>query len=193
MNEKAQTLLATREQASFGPAMQALPTDAMRAFVLALVERRGNATQAAADAGYTLGKDNTIVRVTAHRLMHDERVQQAIHEEAVKQLGKAKIIAVATLVDIAESAPENKDRLKAAGMILNRTGLHEKTEHEVKVTHETNDEMRAKIEKLASVLNLDPKDLMRQYGVVIEGEFTEVTRPALPAPEEMSFDGIEDL
>lgn len=180
----AQDLIELQVEGAYGPAMRALPTDNQRRFVIALLELGNmNHTRAAQMAGYT-GGDNGL-RVTAHRLFHDDAVQAAIHEEATRRLSSAKIMAVSKLLEIADTAPEPKDRLKAVGMILNRVGMHEKTEHHVTTqdVSKTDEAMVERIKALASRLGLDQRALLGEAGVV-DAEFTEV---------ESSTEGIEDI
>jgi len=165
--------------------MRALGTDRQRRFVIALLELGDmNHTRAAAMAGYA-GTTGNAMRVIAHRLFHDDRVQAAIHEEATRRLASGKIMAVSKLLDIANSAPEPKDKLKAIGMILNRVGMHEKTEHHVTTMDlsKTDDAMIERIKSLAAKLGLDQRALLGEAGVV-DAEFTEV---------ESSTEGIEDI
>lgn len=180
----AQELTTAPDHGSLGPAMRALPTDRQRAFVTALLDTGNNHTRAAKMAGY-VGNEETM-RVTAHRLFHDDMVQAAIHEEAIRRLSSAKIMAVSGLIEIASNSPEPKDRLKAIGMILNRVGINEKTEHTVNVNDvsKTDEAMIGRISALADKLGLDKKALLGEAGVVIDAEFTVV---------ESSTDGIEDL
>ena len=172
-------------EGAFGPAMVALPTDRQRAFVIALLDTGGiNHTKAAQLAGYEGGTDS--LRVTAHRVFHDERVQAAIREEANRRLHAASGLAVCVLVEIASSSPQPKDRIKAAQAILNRTGMHEKTEHKVTTTDisKTDEELVKRAKELAKQFGMDESQLLGDMGIV-DAEYTEVPAgPALPAPDE---------
>lgn len=160
----------------FGPAMQAL-TEKQQGFVIAMMETGGlNYTRAALAAGYT---DNPRhpgqVRAQAHRLAHDEKIQAAIKEESLRRLGAASFIAIKTVLEIADDrTAETKDRLKAAEMIMNRTGLHATSEHKVAVEHTTKSDKEtiARIEHLAKGLGLDPKVLLGR--AVVDAVFEEV-------------------
>ena len=160
-----------------------------RAFVVAMLDRGGrDNTAAAREAGYG-GESTTGIKVTAFRLAHDPMIQDAIREEAEKRLKAGAIMAVNTLLDIADDATtEKKDRLKAIEMIMNRTGLHATSEHKVNVTHSdpTRDEMVKRITLLAQKNGLDPSKLLG--GPTTDAEFTEVE-------EEIKFDenSIDDL
>lgn len=160
---------------NLGPAMKRL-SERKQAFVVAMIEFGGNNyTRAARAAGYLDTPGSHSIVVTAHKLAHDEYIQAAIKEEGQKRLNASTIMAVKTLLDIADDVTaEKKDRLKAAEMILNRTGLHATSEHKVAVTHkdETSDEMIKQIRQLSKNLGIDPKKLLG--GVVVDAEFEEV-------------------
>jgi phage terminase small subunit len=171
----AVTLLTTegKEQIiedSFGPAMLAL-TPKQRAFVLARTLSAGdNATQAAAAAGYEGDRDT--LNVTASRLSKHPAVQAAIHEEAERRLFGAKLLATGVLLDIMGDVNQRTaDRLKAVSMVLNRTGLSEKTEHHVVVEHtRSQEEMIGEIAELAKRLGMDPGRVLGSVGVTIDVE-----------------------
>ena len=178
----AQAILAlhSAEEGKLGPAMLALPTDGMRAFVYAMLDTGGqNQMLCAKESGYT-GTERTLA-VTGHRLAHDERVQAAIQEEARRRLNAGAILAVNTVLSIAANAT-HKDQLRAATAILDRTGLHTTSEH--KVTVERSEDERAIIREIMEYgkkFNLDVKALLGAQGIDIEtidAEFTEATSPA---------------
>lgn len=175
-------------EATLGPAMLAL-NDRQRNFVVALLETgSANHTEAAAMAGYS--GDRATLQVTGHRLAHDDRVLEAIREEAHRRMRSSAILASSALVEIISNreGEETKDRLKAIDMLLNRVGLHGTTEHKTTVTHTMDEkQMVARIKALAEGLGLDAKKLLGSAGVVIDAEFREV-----PA-EETSGDGSEGL
>ena len=168
-----------------GPAMKRL-NERQRAFVTYMLDFGGrNNTRAALAAGY--GGTSDSVRVHAHRLAHDPNIQAAIKEEGEKRLNSSSIMAVNILLDIADDpGTENKDKLKAVEMILNRTGLHAKTEHKVAVTHtdETSAEMIKRIEVMASGLGIDPKKLLGN--AVVEGEFEILDELAIETEDDLS-------
>lgn len=176
-----------------GPKMRAL-NERQRAFVTACLEiGRVDNKRAAAMAGYS-GDDNTLA-VAGHRLSHTLSVQEAMHEEASRRLGSAKIMAVSELIGIAQSSGQVKDRLKAISMILNRTGLHETSEHKVTTRDEskTDEAMLDRINVLAAELGVDVSSLVGKKVAatlpLIEGEFEEVAM----AEGEGSAEGLEDL
>lgn len=180
-------------EGELGPKMLAL-NERQRAFVTACLDLGTlNNQRAAAMAGYT-GNDNTLA-VTGHRLAHDLRVQEAMHEEAGRRLHSAKIMAVSQLLTLAEKATQDKDKLKAISMILNRTGMHETSEHKVVTRDEskTDEAMIERIQKLAGELGLDSAKLLGRHASreePIEVEFTEVA--AEPADVEDLFAPITE-
>lgn len=167
-------------EGQLGPAMNALPTDRQRAFVIAALEFGDlNFTRAALAAGFK-GSDQAI-RNAAWRLSHDAAVQAAMDEEARRRLNSGKLMAVATLLTLAKSAAKDSDRLKALEMVLNRTGMPSQSEHKVVVQDisKTDEEMIARIEQLALKHGLDPQKLLGgpvkdKAPEAIEVEYTEV-------------------
>ena len=104
------------------PKLQALPTDRMRAFVIAwchLVNQfqSGCRMQAAKLAGYECAPEN--LKFQGYALLQDERILEAIHEQDVRRLtmlgGKA-LRAVEGQID----NPMAKGHLKAAEMVMDR-------------------------------------------------------------------------
>jgi len=176
-----------------GPAMRKLTTR-QRAFVMAYSElggqaganlttagREGIRTTAARRAGYAGDGDD--LRRTAHRLCHDPDVIEGMKEFAFANIAADTMLLTGVLSDIAlgviPGSPSEK--LKAVGMIFNRIGLHEKTEHKMTVEHTmSNDQALAKIRQFSMQLGLDPVLLLGRMGVqmkdneVIDAEFTEV-------------------
>ena len=182
------TAVVMRGEANFGPAMSAL-TEKQRLFVLYLLESGSdNHTRAAAFAGYASESENSL-RVTAHRLAHDAKVQAAMHEEAQRRMRASAIMASSRLIEIANN-PMHKDQLRAIGMLLNRVGLHEASEHKVTVEHTMSDsEMRARIVTLCNEMGIDPaKMLGHDAPKAIEADYVEVTDPV-----EGSTAGLEDV
>ena len=120
---------------SLGPAMKRC-TQLQRRFVMAcLMIGGGQHKRAAALAGYK-GDDNTLA-VMGFRTAHISYVQQAILEEAAKRLGGASIEAVNTVLEtMSDAKASRRERLTAAQMIMDRVGLHSKTEHNVNVTQD---------------------------------------------------------
>ncbi len=176
-----QMIITANDEGDFGPAMLAL-VPRQRGFVIAMLDRPdADHTACARAAGYD-GQPQD-VRRTAYRLAHDPKIQAAIQEEARKRIGGAAILGASVLIEIANN-PKSKDadRIKAAFGLLNRAGLHEKTEVHSVVEHRGDDQAAiGRIRAMAELLGLDPKVLLGRAGVV-EAEFTDVT----PDPNDLS-------
>ncbi len=163
----------------FGPAMLAL-SPMMRAFVLALLDqRKRNNTAAARRAGYAdPGGTNATVRVAGHRLAHDARVIAALHEEAGKRLETAAHIAAAVVVDVmTDKDAKHKDKLKAAGMLLDRTGFGVSQTINVNKTVTRKVDAAEAMSRIAEFRQKFPEQFAKLTGTqpaVIEGEFSEV-------------------
>ena len=129
-------LIEDLDEATLGPAMLRC-TLMQRRFVMAnLILGGKNMRRAAMMAGYS-GNEATLA-VTGFRTAHIQYVQDAIREEAQKRMSAASIEAVSTVMDIAGgniTAPPSV-RLAASLALMDRTGLHAKTEHSVTVTQE---------------------------------------------------------
>lgn len=186
------------EKPKYGPAMQKL-NERQRLFVLNLMEfGDDNFTRAARAAGYTDTGDpkTTAIRLQAHKLAHDPRIQEAMLEEAKRRLQGGLILAVSTLVTHVRSA-DPKVALKAAEMLMNRGGIHALSEHKVNVEHTLNEEEMVKsIEMMAQKMGIDPSSLLGDAGVkqlppprqvpidVIDAEFEEVG---------INLEGLDDV
>lgn len=177
-------VVAVPDEDHLGPKMLALNLR-QRAFVTACLDLgRVDNKKAAAMAGYS-GNDNTLA-VAGHRLAHTLAIQEAMHEEAGRRLNSAKVMAVSELIHLAQNATQEKDKLKAISMILNRTGMHETSEHKVVTRDEskTEEAMIERIQKLAGELGLDPTKLLgnKAPGLPepIDVEFTEVVDGSTP-------------
>lgn len=173
-------------QTEMGPAMRALP-ERWQVFVMAMVMQgdKVNQTEAARIAGYSGAPD--VVKVTGHHLAHDSRIQAAIHEMAVRRVRASTLMATAVLEKIAaDDEAENKDRIKAAEMLLNRGGLPSRTISEQHVTVTvTKEQQIQEVLQLARVLGLEPKKLLGSMADVSDAEikaFEESTGTKL-APE----------
>lgn len=170
--------------------MRALPTDRMRAFVAALLETgTNNARRAAQMAGYQ-GDENTL-KVSGHRLMHDDRIQAAMVEEGRRRLTSGAILATSQLVTMLED-PDKRIRLKAIDMTLNRIGLHNVNEtRNVNETIGSDDELVGRIMRLAQSLGMDPALLLGQQ----MPKPIEINPPVIDAEFEIvgSTEGLEDI
>lgn len=183
-----------------GPAMKAL-NERQQLFVLACLNMgsRVDHTRAVKIAGYQGTKNS--YKVQAHRLAHDAKVQAAILEEAGKRIQAGTIAASGLLVEVigAKKVPV-KDKLKAAGMLLDRGGLPAASEHRVTVTHP--EDRVAKLQRMANLaksLGLDPRQLLGNLSDAIEGDYevlvdagvtsgAATSSAALPIPEPLQRD-----
>jgi len=169
----------------FGPAMRRLTTELQRKYVLIRVmQSKANLTKAAELAGYSAESQGSL-RVTAHRLEHDPKIQEAIQEEALRQarhnLGSALVRASERVIEVMDN-PQTKgaDALKAAGMIFDRMGLHSVSEVKKTVEHIVDSpETIARVRRLANTLGLDAEKLLgarlsKQVPIVTDAEFVEV-------------------
>src|SRR5258705_9251397 len=157
----------------------------MRRFVLALLDqrKRRNNTAAARRAGYAdPGGTNATVRVAGHRLAHDARVIAALHEEAGKRLETAAHIAAAVVVDVmTDKDAKHKDKLKAAGMLLDRTGFAVTQTINVNKTVTRKVDTSEAMTRIAEFRQKFPEQFAKLTGIaapVIEGEFSEVKEKA---------------
>src|SRR5580692_261069 len=114
--------IGTDDEGEYGPAVSAL-NPMMRGFVLALIENPAAPRWKAAEAAGYSATSNLSLRVTAHRLMHDDRVLAALSEETSKRFRSASLLAgdflVRMLLD--EEVPM-KERAKVAIAIADRGG-----------------------------------------------------------------------
>lgn len=188
-----------------GPAMRALPSDRMRAFVIAMHENAaagdGCQWKAARDAGYAgtdpdnRNKSTDSLKTTGHRLSHDERIQAAMLEEGRRRLGAMVPLGTSVLAQIIQDDSgkiSTRDRMKAVSMVLNRTGLPETTEHKVITQRQYSEE--EKIERalrLAKDLGLDGRALLGNIGIRLEDKRDEAV--VVEAEVVATTEGLEDL
>jgi hypothetical protein len=165
-------MTARRKQETFGemgPAMRALPFARWRSFVeyylLLPPSRTGvfsNAAGAARRAGFGSPRStNEYMARIGYRLVHDERIQAAIAEEARKLLRGGGFEAVKQLLAIV-SNPEHKDQIKAIGMVIARTDP-EVTRHDMNIVHRHIDPEQEELEELRALRELGtPREKMLQ-------------------------------
>ena len=141
--------------------MKALP-DTQQVFVMACINMGVglNYTEAARIAGYA---NTPTIKVTAHKLAHDEKIQAAIQEQNRRTLRVGTLEAVAYLLEtVRNTKAETKDRLKAAQMVLDRGGLHALSEHQVTVNHNhmSVEEKAKRVRDWAVKQGIDPDKLL---------------------------------
>jgi hypothetical protein len=158
----------------YGPAMSALNAR-QRAFVMAMIEFPGITQAKAAEmAGYV--NSPVGLRVHGHYCAHSPAVQEAMREEAGKRLNSASLMAANVLLQLlTDDEVAAKDRIKAAGMLLDRSGFGAAQTINVNktVTDRSGAGMLDRIRALASGLGLDPVKLLGGNAVV-DAEFSEV-------------------
>ena len=167
----------------FGSAMRAL-NERQRKYVLVRVAQgTKNAAAAAELAGYSAVSYGSI-KVQAHALEHNPKIQAAITEEALRQarhnLGSMLVRASERVGEVMENPQVAAgDTLKAAAMIFDRMGLHAVSEQKRTVEHiGDSPEVVEKIKRLAAQLGMDAGKLLgprlNKRPVVTEAEYVEV-------------------
>jgi hypothetical protein len=139
-----------------GPKMLALPSERHRAFVRALYQVPvgfGFGVKAAKLSGWGCETSSAGSMATiASRLMHDERVLEAISEEDQKRIRASAPRAIRALSDLIENS-DHKDHARGIGMILDRTHPAETT-HKVTVEHAASSSMEATTKVLERIMQL---------------------------------------
>jgi phage terminase small subunit len=175
----------------FGPKMLAL-SERERAFVWCYVSgddgKPISATEAARRAGYVDGGAGTGIRVTAHHLMHRERVIEGIEEFGRRAFRALLVPAINANRKLIEN-PKHPDHHKAVQATLSRLGLAEKVGVDVNVSGEVSvNHTDAAVADLRVLLGLGvPREkLLELFGFSglarYEKMLGEQERRALPAP-----------
>lgn len=162
----------------YGPAMQALPNERWRAFVVAAVEypkKNGRWTHAALAAGFgNASSSRKSIGVMASRLANDERIIKALEEENRKFLRRLGPSAVHALDRLIEN-PEHKDHCRAIAAVIDRadplsTSHLVKVEHEHRVTPAQIVNVQKRIRELATRAGLltKPETIDAEFKVVGE-------------------------
>lgn len=167
------------EDEEFGPAMSAL-NERQRLFVMAMIEYPGiTQGRAAKLAGYSTSSDG-LLRKTGHFLAHNAAVQEAIREEAGKRLNAASLTAASVLMAfLTDKKVEPKDRIKAAGMLLDRSGFGAMQTIHVNKTVTKKIDASAAEARIAEFRHKFPEMFAKLVGngpapAVVDAEFTEV-------------------
>jgi hypothetical protein len=187
VTERGNLMVLIPPETEQGPAMKALPNERWRAFVVACLNMGVgvNNTEAARIAGFhDNGDTDGALKVYAHHLAHDPRIQAAIQEEGRKRIRFGTIQATAVLMEamsatkfdkIAGEVPDWTTRRGAAEAFLDRGGLHALSEHHVTVTNtKSREEKLLEVAKLAKMLGKDPKELLGNMADAMEGDFKTV-------------------
>lgn len=171
-------------EADLGPAMRRC-TQLQRRFVLACLRiGSGNWQRAAGMAGYKGTPE--VLKVTGFRCAQLDYVRAAILEMAASSLASHAIVAQATVLDImTNERVDPKTRLRASEMVMDRVGMHSKTEHNVNVTHELGDRasmialLKAKVAANPTLLAQYPEPIRKMLEApakteTVDAEFVEV-------------------
>jgi hypothetical protein len=170
------TALFMERDLEFGPAMSAL-NERQRAFVLAMVEVPGcSHAEAARRAGYSDHLEGAKVR--GHYCAHNPAVQEAIREEAGRRLNASSLMAAGILMKmLTDEEIEPKDRIKAAGMLLDRSGFGAAQTINVNKTVTRKVDASEAMARIAEFRQKFPQQFAKLTGVapeVIDAEFSEV-------------------
>lgn len=162
---------AIREE-DLSPEMRAL-NDSQRRFVWAMLETGGgDHTAAARMAGY----GEAGARVRGFELTHNQKVLDALKVESVKRMSAAAMGIVTEVVEIAMSRKQTTgDRLKAAGMVMDRVGMPAVVERHVITQDErrTREDLLRELFKIAREVEVP---VGRLAAPVIEGRVEAETR-----------------
>lgn len=178
-----------------------LRTDQEKIFVCQYVANGGHGADAVRDAyGDYPGKPPYFVSQKAYYLLGKQAIKEAVLALSARSMRMLAPKAIEAVTDILESS-HHKDRLKAAGMVLDRT---DPTTQKVDITH--THKIDATKESLAYLRHLKaqgaPRDmLIKEFGSLgleyyegllakedeaIEGEFVELPAPDIDAPADTS-------
>lgn len=151
-----------------------------RAFVVAMVEHpRITQGEAARKAGYIPSGSEGALRVHGHHLAHHPGIQAAVREVAALRLNSYSIMAAEAVARVlTDPEAENKDVLKAAGMLLDRSGFG--AAQTINVNKTVNDQsgkaILGRIKELSDRLGVDASKLLQgPVAPVVDGEFSEVS------------------
>jgi phage terminase small subunit len=166
-----------------GPAMRRLNPNQQR-FVCALGVFGGQMTEAYKWAGFGSTTDRS-AQSASSRLAAKEDVKEAIREEALRRMDNSTLLAVSTVIRIAQGA-DDKLALKAAELLMDRTGFHAKSEHKVVIEDgRTTNELIDFIRSRSAAHGLDANAMLGLPNPnVVEAEYEDVVD---------GTDGLEDL
>ncbi len=116
-------------EGQFGPKMRALTTNGQRRFVIALCEQSHRDYSAAYRAAGYGAEEGVSLRNCASKMAHDERIQEALQEEAGRRL-KALLPMALESVEHILADPQHKDNAKIALGVLDRSGLGAVVQHQ---------------------------------------------------------------
>ena len=164
------------------PAIFAGMSEKQVAFVQHFVETGGKQSLASEMAGFSTKANGH--RVTAHRLLRDPRILRAIKHEVDTRIRAGAVVAMTSLLDLAEKAVSETVRYQAAQAVLDRAGLLVTKTSELNITVDDNrstKELVAFIREAARRNGFDPDALLSPIariksnaGLVLDAEFEEV-------------------
>jgi phage terminase small subunit len=158
---------------ALGPKMQALWDDRVRRFAWLIACGEKSASKAAKEAGYS--DSSEAAKVTAHRLMHNAAVLDAIEETGRRVLRGLAPMAIRSAKEILgdKTHPQHARMIET---VLDRTGFFAETKHSVAVTHSVDTkELETLARRLAVENGIDPRRFLGgPVDKVIDGEATEV-------------------
>jgi hypothetical protein len=180
MTEPRSDLAQIEPEGGWGEKMKLLPNDRWRLFVSALFDapRKGGLLWAIKTAGFV--SNDASLQVVASRMVRDERVAEAIEEEARRRFRLLPVFAIPALERLIKD-PEHKDHGRAVSMLLERF-LPVQTGVTVTV-QDSRGPSEARIEQVLARI----AELAARAGIplparpTIEGEVVDVTPPASSA------------
>ena len=148
------------EPTGLGPAMTALNPSQRRFAIAAVMFPLAKDWQIAKAAGYS-DRSHGALRVSAHRLFHDEKVLAAIRECADKEVRSGAMLGIATIKKIVRS-DGHRDQFKAAAMLAGLSGFSVAQNINVNqtVTDNSGKAVMERIERAAAVLGIEPAALL---------------------------------
>lgn len=143
---------------AMGPKMLALKDERRQKFAWLMACGELSASEAARQAGYS-GHMGTS-RATAHHMMHNPAVLEAIQEASRKVLSGLAPLAIRSARAILED-PAHSQHARMIETVLDRTGFFAKTEHKVLVEHSVDvRELEDLARRLAAEAGIAPERLL---------------------------------
>src|SRR5580765_71139 len=168
----------------YGPKLKALPTDKMRAFCWCYVHNGGQIGLAAAQAGYGEGGGERVASASGSRLMQNQAILDACEELTWRRLSGMAVLAVNALEPILNN-PQHKSHIKAAEMVLERTGFVAERRLTVdKPASKSDEAILAVLAQLCEKLGADPEAFLGPLAKKMSFVDAEVIpdHKALPKP-----------
>ncbi len=182
------------EGEDLGPAMREC-SKRQRVFVVLLLDQgsKQDRTRAAEMAGYQ-GSTRNSLKVTAHWLAHNPKVQAAVLEEARKRMTLGTGAAAALLLEtIADEKAHRKDRLRAAADLLDRSGIPAMSEHKVSVERTlSRDEKLLRVVELSRLLGRNPSEFLGSLVELLPDDLKTLERAEVDVTPEGGHHGDQD-